>query len=375
MKLLSALFALAAMFLAAPAQAQAPGTLISAEPMTNAPAGMKAWRIRYTSTNDRGIAEQVTGVVIAPAGAPPKKGRPVLAWAHGSWGVVGKCTFSEGASFFSITPGLSDAIARGYVVVATDYAGLGTPQPHPYLVGLSAAHSVLDSVRAARSIPEAGASKRFAVWGESQGGHAALFTGEQASSYARELDLVGVAAAAPPTELADNLALGSDPSIRAFLTAYTADSWSRHYNVSLATLGKVTTQKLIQKLAQNCITPSKMPNLGTIVRITILRRDLKGVDLGKIDPWAGLARLNSAGSRPISQPLLIAQNAKDTIVAPDVTLGFARRACQRGTKIRYITMTTKGGHLTSGKDSAAETLNWIDQRFAGTAPPNDCGRF
>ena len=63
---------------------------------------------------------------------------------------------------------------RGYVVAATDYPGLGTPEVHPYLVGTSEARAVLDSVRAARAIPEAAAGARFAVWGRSQGGQAAL---------------------------------------------------------------------------------------------------------------------------------------------------------------------------------------------------------
>ena len=45
----------------------------------------------------------------------------------------------------------------------------------------------LDSVRAARALPRTGASNRFAVWGHSQGGQAALYTGEIDKSYAPEL--------------------------------------------------------------------------------------------------------------------------------------------------------------------------------------------
>jgi pimeloyl-ACP methyl ester carboxylesterase len=92
-------------------------------------------------------------------------------------------------------------LARGYVVVATDYPGLGTPGIHPYLIGKSEGRAVLDSVRAARDLPDAAASNRFAVWGHSQGGHASLYTGELAASYAPDLKLVGVAAAAPATYL------------------------------------------------------------------------------------------------------------------------------------------------------------------------------
>jgi len=37
-------------------------------------------------------------------------------------------------------------------VVFTDYPGLGTPGPHPYLVGESEGRAVLDSIRATRQL-------------------------------------------------------------------------------------------------------------------------------------------------------------------------------------------------------------------------------
>src|SRR3546814_10703141 len=99
--------------------------------------------------------------------------------------------------------------------------------PHPYLVGGDTARSVLDAVRAARAIPGAAAGGQFAVWGESQGGHAALWTAIAAKSYAPELRLVGTAAAAPPTDLADNMRKASEPNVRALLMGFTMYSWSQ----------------------------------------------------------------------------------------------------------------------------------------------------
>src|SRR6476646_670978 len=64
---------------------------------------------------------------------------------------------------------LDAMIGQGYIVVATDYPGLGTAGIHPYLIGESEARAVVDSVRAARDMPNSGATNRFAVWGHSQG--------------------------------------------------------------------------------------------------------------------------------------------------------------------------------------------------------------
>ena len=343
-----------------------PGTLISADPVVETPGGTQAWRVRYWTTSDRGAEIEVTGMVVAPREAMPQRPRPVLAWAHGTSGVVEKCAPTL-LNFFGVTPGLTESIRRGYVVVAPDYPGLGSAMPHPYLVGTSTAHSVLDAVRAARSIPGAAAGSRFAVWGESQGGHAALWTGQLARSYAPDLQLMGVAAAAPPTDLVENLRAGSDPSVRAFLTAFTAYSWSQHFNAPLSTLGNRSTQGVITRIAQNnCIVLGKKPKLGTMLGVLVLKRDLKNVDLGKIQPWARISRQNSVNARDYGVPFLIAQNPKDVIVGPAVTLAFARKLCRNGARVRYISITGQG-HETSASDSAVPTLlgQRIDPRSLG----------
>lgn len=369
-------FAAMAVTVHTPVKAQTAGQLVSSTPMANAPAGMKAWRIQYWSTSDKGRAEETTGVVIRPDGPVPRMDRPVLAWTHGTWGISDKCTPSMSPDFFAATPALNDMIARGYVVVAPDYSGLGTKPVHPYLIGKSAAHSVLDAVRAARGIDDAGASGRFAVWGESQGGHAALWTGQLAQSYAPELTLTGVAAAAPPTDLIKNLTGGTDPSIRAFLTAFTAHSWSQHFGISLRALGNKSTGDLINRLGRNnCVTLGAKPRLGTIVGIAMLRARLKNVDLGRITPWKEIARDNSPDVRDYGVPFLIAQNDADVIVAPEVTREFVRKLCRNKAQLRYISINSKGGHPTSAADSAAETLDWVDARFSGAPVPNDCPNF
>ena len=353
------------------ADAQRAGSLIEASPVVQTPAGFQAWRVRYWTTSDRGQSVEATGMVVAPREALPLKPRRILAWTHGTWGVANRCAASN-EEIFGQTPGLSDAIRRGYVVVAPDYPGLGSKGSHGYLAGVSTGRSVLDAIRAARSIPGARAGQSFAVWGLSQGGHAALWTGQLARSYAPDLKLVGVAAAAPPTDLALNLSAGSDPSVRAFLTAFSAYSWSQHFGAPLATLGKASTQGVITRLARNnCVKLGAKPKLGTMLGVLVLRRDLRNVDLGKSQPWAGIARANSPAAVPYGVPFLIAQNSPDVIVAPDVTRGFARRLCRAGGKIQFVDVRGKG-HETTADDTKDLTLDWIDARFAGAAAPSNC---
>lgn len=184
-----------------------------------------------------------------------------------------------------------------------------------------------------------------------------------------------VAAAAPPTDLAENLRAGSDPAIRAFLTAFTADSWSRHFGAPLSTLGNRATAGVITRLARNnCIELGSKPRSGTVLGVLVLRRDLKGVDLGRIEPWARIARANSPAARDPGAPMLIAQNPRDFVVGAAITQAHARRLCRAGARVRYLAIKGKG-HETSAADSAAATLDWIDARFAGAPASSSCGRI
>lgn len=359
---------------AAPGQAQRAGQLITADPVVNTPDGMQAWRITYWTTTAQSAPIRATGMVVAPREAIPQRSRPVLAWTHGAWGVARKCAPSLSPNFWRFTAGL-DAVSRGYTVVAPDYPGLGIEGVHGFLVGRDTARSVLDAVRAAGQIPGAAAGKRFAVWGESQGGHAALWTGQRAPHYAPDLQLVGVAAAAPPTYLIDNMRQGSDPSARTFLTAYTMYSWSNFYGTPLSTITGSQSQGIIKRMSENvCVNFESSPKLGTVLGILTLRRNLKNVDLGRIEPWAGYARSNSVKAAQIDVPLLVAQNPKDMIVAAQVTRHFARDACAVKRQVRWIDIQGEG-HGTSAKDTSAATLDWIGDRFAGKRAPNDCGKF
>jgi dipeptidyl aminopeptidase/acylaminoacyl peptidase len=183
------------------AVAGAPGTLIRQEAIDGAPLGAKTYRMLYRSTGIDNKPILVSGIVIVPPGDPPPGGRPIVAWAHPTSGGVPRCAPSLALFLFQQIQGLRSFVRNGYVVAATDYPGLGTEGPHPYLVGVSEARAVIDSVRVAASLPGAGDGKKFVVWGHSQGGHAALFTGIIAKAYAPELELLGVAAAAPATDL------------------------------------------------------------------------------------------------------------------------------------------------------------------------------
>lgn len=371
MRLISAFVAMLAFVLAPAVSAQGAGELIAADPVAETPAGSQAWRIRYWTTSEEGQRIEATGMVVAPREAAPRQPRKVVAWAHGTSGVVQECDLSSKQAFFEVTPALGEMVGAGYVVVAPDYPGLGSAGQHAYLVGRETARSVLDAVRAARSIAGAYAGTDFVVWGESQGGHAALWTAREAKNYAADLNLLGTLAAAPPTDLGKNLSQASDANARAFLTAFVAYSWSKRFDAPLDKLFGPLNRGVANALAQKCISLESNPKLGTLLGILSIRNALSGKDIATIDGWSALIRRNSIRPGDVPGPVYIAQSAEDPLVAPQVTRDFARGLCRRGRSVQYDVLPG-GDHPRTAKNSASQSLAWIADRFAGRRAASNC---
>ncbi len=229
-----------------------PGDLIRFEEISDRddpafPPEARAWRVQYVSTGrDNNERTLICGIVVAPA-APSRRsildengtrtGR-VVAWCHGTLGVVPRCQPSETPAglLWGATPWgigavawgseaagdrhagrpeegiLAGMIANGWIVTATDYFvdRSGGEALHPYVLGKIEAANTIDNIRAAHQLlgqVYAGYSLdayEVVTWGHSQGGHAALWSGQLLESYAAAtapdgpaLSLAGVAMAAP----------------------------------------------------------------------------------------------------------------------------------------------------------------------------------
>jgi pimeloyl-ACP methyl ester carboxylesterase len=351
----------------------APGTVIRREPIRFAPAGASAYRVLYRSKglNDEAIA--TSGIIVIPPGSPPEGGRPIVAWAHPTTGIVPRCAPSLALFHFQQIQGLRNMIEHGFIVAATDYPGLGTVGPHPYLVGISEGRAVLDSVRAARAIAGLGGGTRFGVWGHSQGGQASLYAGLLAESYAPELTLVGVAAAAPATDLATLL----DDDFKSVggknITAMTLWSWSRVYGAPIKQVVEPLAMPVIDRLAEECIESI----VDWLIRQRIERplelSFLSAKNLATVEPWRSLALRNTAATLPASVPIFLAQGGSDELVRPTVTEKYMNDLCRSGSKVRMM-LVPGVGHGPIARDSAEAAIQWMAERFAGVPAPNNCGQ-
>jgi hypothetical protein len=172
--------------------------------------GAVAYRIRYASHDLNGKLTESTGLVIAPEAAG--ENRRVLSWAHGTTGIGDAACpsaqpdpareltlYFEPGSTTQIDYGIPDlqrSIDDGWVVVATDYQGIGTPGVHQYTVNRTNAIDSVAIVHAARELP-VGAGTKFGIIGWSQGGGAAAAAVELDAADYGDCQIVGAACMSP----------------------------------------------------------------------------------------------------------------------------------------------------------------------------------
>ncbi|SDC86784.1 Secretory lipase [Sanguibacter gelidistatuariae] len=338
----------------------APGTIVRLEPITGTPDGARAWRLIYHSTDVSGADILVSGVVVVPASPAPAGGRTVISWAHPTTGSAPRCAPSSGIAPFVFIEGLTDLLAAGNVVVATDYSGMGVAGPPSYLIGATEAANVLDIVRAARTMDDVDASNRVVLWGHSQGGHAALFAAQEAASYAPELSVAGVAVAAPATELGALLDADIGDVAGVSIGAYAFTAYADAYASRLP--ADPLTTILTDAGAEAAPSMARLCLLGQNDALHAIAKPLIGgfisTDPATAPGWSELLAENSPTLAPLLMPLFVAQGAKDTLVRPEITAAYVASQQQAGTRIESHVYPDKT-HATVATAAIPDLLTWM----------------
>lgn len=341
-------------FYATPAAIPAgvPGTILRSETM-NAPfPDSQAWRVMYTSTGINGEAIVVSGMVFAPTTPAPASGRPVVSWAHPTTGIEDPCAPSRSPKPYDDVQGLREFLDLGWVVVATDYQGLGTDGMHPYLVGASEAQGTLDIVRAARNIKETGASSQYFVFGHSQGGQAVLFAGQIAASYAPELELLGVAAAAPAGLLVPLFQADKNTVAGAVLGSYAVVSWSEIFGYEESTVVKPSLRQRVHAVTDRCVVGgSRLSDIELGINDLILKGRMWSADPATTSPWSDQFAINTAAQSPITAPLLLTQGTADKIITPSTTTELMALYVAMGNTRATEQVMNGVDHMKAGKAS------------------------
>lgn len=348
-----------------------PGTVIRTEPLGVDVPGATALRMLYVSERPDGTPAASGGMIFIPTTPAPEGGRPVVAWAHGTLGMGDACAPSRSTTPLGDTANwLDQMLALGYVVVATDYVGLGTPGPELYLVAEAEARDVVNSVRAARAIPEADAGDRYVVWGHSQGGHSAIWVGHLSEKIAPELNLLGVAAAAPAAELVKIMGAQWDTLIGWGIGPEVAVSWPYvDPALSREQVLTFTGERTYERIADACTSNKEM-----LVELAL--RKSAGQQFFSENPvdneaWAAFAEEQSPPPLPESIPLLIAQGTADEVVLAWPNAYLQEQWCAAGSDLTMLWMGDVG-HMKAAVTAGPTVVEWVAARFDGRRNVRNC---
>ena len=346
------------------------GTIIRSQLMPGVYQGARTYRVLYESTAPDGRAAAVSGLIFVPEGSAPRRGRRIIAFAHGTVGVARSCAPSlRGARSARVVEGLGQFIAAGDVVAASDYSGMGAPGPSAYLWGRLEAMNTIDIVRAAHRLKAAHAGVEYAVWGHSQGGQASLFAAEIAPSYAPELRLVGVAAGAPVPDLAVLVKNDSASAGGRILDAMTLQAWAqaRRGPHLIEEVVAPASRQALQEVAARCLYDNAYLQLDPIAEpIRLLRQPP-----WQREPWRTILEDATPGLKPIAVPVLVIQGGADKVVPPALTQALVSRLCAHGVTAE-LRLYPGAEHSEAGTVASPDVSAWIAQRFAGAAAPSTC---
>ena len=345
-----------------------PGTIVWSRAVKKAPVHLKqsaaTTLILYRSRSVSGKAIAVSGTVDVPKGKAPKGGWKVISWAHGTTGMADICAPSRnttsGPAFGYVdytTPMRNSWLKNGYAVLRTDYEGLGTPGPHPYLIGNSEGRSVVDIALAARRL-NASLSKHFMIAGHSQGGQASLFAAQGAKTWAPSLQLKGVLAFAPASHFYAQkslLPLLTSPSGLSPLAAMIVASASKASSVDPSSLMSPAASALLPDLESKCSAQlAATDSFGGIAPADLLT---PGADQGQLD--AALNGMNPAVK--LSVPAAIWQGSSDSTVFASFTAQLVEEITPAP---QYVTWTglDHSAVVTDAASQKAATV-WISSKL------------
>jgi alpha-beta hydrolase superfamily lysophospholipase len=354
-----------------------PGSLADVKPVDNllalADGDATTVRVTYRSTDDRsGKITQVSGVVAVPPGAPPRDGWPIVSVGHQITGLGYECAPSLAEDLGGYTGFLASLIQRGYVVVMSDYQGLGVDGfAHEALDSATLANNLIDGVRAARRVVP-GSSDRWAAFGFGQGGMAAWAAAERAGTYGAGLNLVGAVATSPFADLSDvadaaaagTLAreqyrllvqllqsLSNSPGgldIDNYRSGLAKDKWDLLLNC--APRDAAEAQRVFDRLGPDDLRPANQAATDQ------LRQALKQAAL-------------PAGTGTPLAPVLVAFGTSDPLVPWAGMERAIHAACVKGEPIDIMRQI---GDMNSSFQVLQTSLSWMQSRFDGVPVANLC---
>ncbi|OGQ87447.1 MAG: hypothetical protein A2289_26615 [Deltaproteobacteria bacterium RIFOXYA12_FULL_58_15] len=341
---------------------------------------VRVQQVLYT-TQDRGQLVEASALIATPQGVDKTTELDVLLVLHPTMGFNDDCAPSNDSDIRAMAAIFA---SLGFVVVAPDFLGLkGTGVPtgfvHPYIVGQPTAIASLDAVRAAGRLtadvaPDLCVRPRALVFGGSQGGHALLWVDRLAAYYAPELEMLGMAATVPASDLAGHVmratkeVVESTPLAAAFLGA--AADWYGAADVN--ELFKLDLDPTVPELLASECNPDLRPdNLEELFAASTILAAAEDTLLD-LEPWGCIIKENGLTTTSIprvandsdSYGILYVLGENDSLAYTPIEQQAFDILCDQGMPLEYLECAG-ANHGQTTEYAMIELFNFLMDRQAG----------
>lgn len=371
--------------------------------------GADAWKIAYISSDVNNKNTVATALVVAPQGGGGD--RPIIAWAHGTTGTAQNNGPSQEENpavslnqYFLVggnsssdygLPAIENFIHAGYVVVATDYQGLGGGGRHQYAVAVTNGRDVINSVRAVSSEKLGGAGKSSVALGWSQGGGAILSMASDRDYIAQKgtasddivfKGFVGLAPYDVGVEIVDKVVdhAAADKIIKGLSTRFSADMLNFiHYAMIVwGTQAAFPEQLKLTDIFTDdgaLVLDDILSNKGVHVAADTVKFNyginysslLRAVPVNTA-AWVNAFKKSSVSPLTPVAPVIIYFGTKDTVVPIVMGKLYQEQMCELGGQIQRVQLAGEQSHFTTPRAAESLFIQWIADRLADKPVTNFC---
>ena len=289
--------------------------------------GATATRILYVTRDANTDVKRVAGGTVWIPTKAAEGDRKVVAWAHPTVGLGDSCAPSRTPKSLKLTNAwIQQMAAEGWIVTATDYSGLGTPEPFTYLEGEQETTDVVNSVRAA---------------------------------------------AAPASDLYATINQQWDQTLSWVIGPEVVVSWPDTYpELEASDVVSDTGLGATESQAQDCLTDA---GLFGLARQEVLKETYFKVNPYTNAEWAAALEEQTPKPTKASMPVFVGQGTADEVVLANSTAAMQEQWCKAGSD---LTMEWLGGvnHQNAGLTAGPAVVDWLADRFAGKPTAPNCSQ-
>ena len=397
-----------------------PGSLLHLESSTQTsdytlPPGTGLSRFIYQSVTSTGARLPVSAYILWPfcprisplpfgssassSGGDGKSYCNIVAWAHGTSSVTPNGAPSNQKNLWQHYLAPFNLALQGYVVVATDYAGLGVPwhysssaSPHSgkdgdrkpivhrYLQNVDHANDVFYSLQAAKqAFPEKLGGSRFVIAGHSQGGGAAWGCAQRQAMEGKAVEgYLGAVAISPVTRLT-NLGRGEGaeepfpPQVTHVLgTAISPGVKDMFPDFRIEDVLTEEGASRLQRVLDlsGCLGTNMTLLAGIVGRKGAEKEPLLREGWDANEYVRKYAEAAENGGKPVAGPLLVVHGTADPVLLYDEAVRATRTTAKKYPDAQLALVGLKGiTHNTACTAGQHLWMDWIRERFEGVEAP------